>query len=351
MLVYGFRFYDPSIARFTSIDPLTEEFHWQSGYVYADNDPVGKIDYMGLSGQKNDDWVQKENGFIYWDEDAVSKETTKEGETYLGKAYFHEYGNSGFGTMYYDDRSKEMIKTVSTITITPQKKGVNATVQNSLTSSSLAVSKADMHLSPKLRTKLKYHYFTRGEGFYKSLDRLGKVKTSIGYIDGKTAYFTKGTLTADGRTNMAGEPIKQPDIYSFELPVAARATPVTYVQATVKDGNSKKLLADANIELIELSSNTVISKSKTNAQGNFLTTLPLGNDYGLNVNKTAYLFHSENFSLSEQASLDKPYQLQIELYPIPKETTAALPEKAKPIILKNVFFESGSADLKIYFYC
>ena len=165
-------------------------------------------------------------------------------------------------------------------------------------------------------------------------------------LDGKTAYFTKGTLTADGRTNMAGEPIKQPDIYSFELPVAARATPVTYVQATVKDGNSKKLLADANIELIELSSNTVISKSKTNAQGNFLTTLPLGNDYGLNVNKTAYLFHSENFSLSEQASLDKPYQLQIELYPIPKETTAALPEKAKPIILKNVFFESGSADLK-----
>jgi len=165
-------------------------------------------------------------------------------------------------------------------------------------------------------------------------------------LDGKTAYFTKGTLTADGRTNMHGEPIKQPDICSFELPVEARAPPVTYVKATVKEAGTKMILADANIELIELSTNTVLSSSKTDKQGNFLTTLPLGNDYGLNVNKTAYLFHSENFSLSEQASLDKPYQLEIELYPIPKETTTALPEKAKPIILKNVFFESGSADLK-----
>jgi len=165
-------------------------------------------------------------------------------------------------------------------------------------------------------------------------------------LDGKTAYFTKGTLTANGRTNMYGEPIKQPDIYSFELPVAARANPVTYVQAIVKEAGTQQILADANIELIELSTNTIISTSKTDEQGNFLTCLPLGNDYGLNVNKTAYLFHSENFSLSEKASLDKPYQLEIELYPIPKETTATLPEKAKPIILKNVFFESGSADLK-----
>ncbi len=165
-------------------------------------------------------------------------------------------------------------------------------------------------------------------------------------LDGKTAYFTKGTLTADGRTDMAGQPIKQPDIYSFELPLAARANPVTYVQATVKDATTQKVLPDATIELIELNTNTVISTSTTDQAGIFLTTLPLGNDYALNVNKTAYLFHSENFSLSEKATLDKPYQLSIDLYPIPKETVASVPEKAKPIILKNVFFESGSAALK-----
>ncbi len=45
---YGFRFYDPAIARFTSIDPLTEKNHNQSGFVYAANNPVKYIDFMGL---------------------------------------------------------------------------------------------------------------------------------------------------------------------------------------------------------------------------------------------------------------------------------------------------------------
>ena len=96
------------------------------------------------------------------------------------------------------------------------------------------------------------------------------------------------------------------------------------------------------------SSGVVLSSSKSDEQGSFLTCLPLGNDYALNVNKTRYLFHSENFSLSEQSSLSDPYQLNIALYPIPETTTAvaAIPEKATPIILKNVFFESGSAALK-----
>ena len=149
---------------------------------------------MGMNGQKADDWVKKENGFIYWDENAVSNETTKEGEIYLGKSYFNEFGNSGFGEMYYADRTKEMIKTVSTITITPQNKEINNTVQNAVTSSALTVSKSEMFLNPKVRTKLKYHTFTTGEGFYNSLNRLGKVKTPIGYIDGKTAYIGSKSL-------------------------------------------------------------------------------------------------------------------------------------------------------------
>lgn len=32
-----------------------------------------------------DDWVEDKNGHVYWDEHATSQETTKEGETYLGK--------------------------------------------------------------------------------------------------------------------------------------------------------------------------------------------------------------------------------------------------------------------------
>ena len=45
---YGFRFYDPAIARFTTIDPLTEKNNSQSGFVYAANNPIKYIDFMGL---------------------------------------------------------------------------------------------------------------------------------------------------------------------------------------------------------------------------------------------------------------------------------------------------------------
>ncbi len=50
LLDYGFRLYDPAIGRFTTIDPLAELFEHQSPYVYADNNPINFIDFMGLGG-------------------------------------------------------------------------------------------------------------------------------------------------------------------------------------------------------------------------------------------------------------------------------------------------------------
>ena len=45
----GARLYDPAIARFMSIDPLTDFINMQSPYVLADNNPVKNIDYDGLA--------------------------------------------------------------------------------------------------------------------------------------------------------------------------------------------------------------------------------------------------------------------------------------------------------------
>ncbi|CAH0994239.1 hypothetical protein EMA8858_00348 [Emticicia aquatica] len=45
---YGFRWYDPMNARFTSVDPMTEKMPSWSSYIYAFDNPIKYIDYNGL---------------------------------------------------------------------------------------------------------------------------------------------------------------------------------------------------------------------------------------------------------------------------------------------------------------
>ena len=67
---YGFRIYNPQIARFLSVDPLMKSFPWLTPYQYASNDPIRNIDIDGLEGGSSIEWVL--NGVAdqiegYWD--------------------------------------------------------------------------------------------------------------------------------------------------------------------------------------------------------------------------------------------------------------------------------------------
>lgn len=44
---YGFRIYDPRLGRFLSVDPLTQEYPWNSTYAFAENDVIRCIDLEG----------------------------------------------------------------------------------------------------------------------------------------------------------------------------------------------------------------------------------------------------------------------------------------------------------------
>ncbi|WP_237390600.1 RHS repeat domain-containing protein [Fulvivirga sediminis] len=58
---YGARIYNPGIARFLSVDPLSSEFPWNSTYAFAENDVIRSIDLEGLEKLI----VTKESSQIY----------------------------------------------------------------------------------------------------------------------------------------------------------------------------------------------------------------------------------------------------------------------------------------------
>ena len=155
-------------------------------------------------------------------------------------------------------------------------------------------------------------------------------------LDGKTAYFA--AIRPEGAGGV--------DIYAFDLPAHARPQPVTYAKARVTDASTGNALV-AKVEFTDLKTGESFISARTKADGSFLVCLPAGKDFALNVSKEKYLFHSENFNLVETASFDKPFLLEIALQPITgaDEASAATPKLAKPVVLRNVFFETGSAAL------
>ena len=169
-------------------------------------------------------------------------------------------------------------------------------------------------------------------------------------LDGKIGYFASDTknVKTDESVFDSGTKGGHTDLYSFELYQEARPQPVTYVQAYVYDLETKKKLS-AKVDFMDLNSGETYASSFTDQDGEFLICLPMGKNYALNISKEKYLFHSENFSLEKTQSLNNPFLLKIGLQPIkdkPVSTTVEPEATSPPVVLRNVLFETGSAELK-----
>ncbi|MCB0662787.1 MAG: OmpA family protein, partial [Saprospiraceae bacterium] len=168
-------------------------------------------------------------------------------------------------------------------------------------------------------------------------------------FEGKKGYFSTDVTPGVDPAMLKGNSIvgsttssRHTDIYEFDLPATIKPKPVTYTKVIVKDAESNKPL-QAAIHFYNLSEEKPLLSAQTDEKASFLYVLPLGQNYALHAEKEGYLFHSENFSLESVRQLDKPFEINIYLQPLPENgTTAAV---SKPVILRNVFFATGSAAL------
>ena len=145
-------------------------------------------------------------------------------------------------------------------------------------------------------------------------------------VSGKKAWFASNQSGFGGR-----------DIFNFSLPEQDMPQQVSWVKGYVSDKITGRTVL-AEIGLNDLVTNKSVQHLYPfENNGEFLFCLPSGRNYGLNIEKEGYLFHSENFNLLAENNRQQPLNLNIKLEPIGIGTTT---------ILKNIFFETDSFRLK-----
>ena len=123
----------------------------------------------------------------------------------------------------------------------------------------------------------------------------------------------------------------------IEQAVDIRTSRLTIVKGVVSDAFAETpTFLGADIEITDNHTGKIISTLRSNSStGQYLIPLPSGKNYGIAVKKDGYLFHSENFDIPE-ASDYQEIILNVRLMKIQKDSR---------IVLRNVFFETGSAKL------
>jgi len=150
-------------------------------------------------------------------------------------------------------------------------------------------------------------------------------------LDGKYGYFSVDRKTKDN---------KNIDIYYFELPEIIKPKPVTYVKGIVLDSKNENAL-NAKITLFDNNTGQEIQSLYTN-EDTFFIALPSGIDYNMSVKKQGYAFYSNRFVLSDSNTVFDPLKIVIKMIPFDNKNNIT---SYKPIVLKNIFFESNSSKL------
>ncbi len=113
------------------------------------------------------------------------------------------------------------------------------------------------------------------------------------------------------------------------------ASAVTTVIGIITDEATGEPIG-TTVEMQNLTLNERIQDFKSNSKtGKYVVVIPAGNNYAIAISKKGYLFHSENFNIPK----DNASSI------ITKNIKLKRIEVGKSIVLNNIFFQTGSADL------
>jgi outer membrane protein OmpA-like peptidoglycan-associated protein len=178
--------------------------------------------------------------------------------------------------------------------------------------------------------------------------------------DKKRGYYASVRQEGSGRTDLCMVTFIEPEVKVPEVVVKAETVEVvaqepasdefvdplislqkdlgiaTALKGIVIDAQSSAPLK-AQVVLINNETNTIVSRVYANpATGQFSIDIPHGGNYGINTSVDGYLFNSMNF---EVPTFSEYQEIDTHILMVKAET-------GSKVVLKNVFFDSGKADLK-----
>ena len=147
---------------------------------------------------------------------------------------------------------------------------------------------------------------------------------------GKIAYYASDI-------NSVGATERNLDLVQFDLPPALRPEPVSYLEISVTDEITGRPL-EARVIMIDVDANDTLVFALSE-RGKLLSALPVKKRLLLHISMPSYLLHSEHFDTGENFLVEAAqYKAILMRKPTPADS--------RPIVLKNIFFETGSAILQ-----
>ncbi len=149
---------------------------------------------------------------------------------------------------------------------------------------------------------------------------------------------TQFTISAAGKAYFASSRLdpNNYDIFEVELPDYLKPKPTVVIQGVIS--NAKTTDPVGAVVLIEdITTGELLAVNKSNsASGEYLVVLPAGRNYSVSTTSEGFFFYSESFEIPKDTSYQEII-MDIALEPI---------EKGTKVVLNNIFFESGRAELK-----